>query len=57
MGAGPAWLRRHLPEAVAQTLVHYPTLHAHIVGGFEVALLQELRADNLDFTASYDNGN
>ena len=32
IGAGPAWLRRHLPEVVAQTLVRYPTLHARVAG-------------------------
>ena len=48
IGAGPAWLRRHLPEAVATALSDHPMLRFRIIGGFEVALLRELRAGSLD---------
>jgi DNA-binding transcriptional LysR family regulator len=49
IGAGPSWLRRLLPEAVASVLVGNPTLRINVVGGFDDVLLKALRARELDF--------
>ncbi len=52
IGAGPAWLRRHLPLAVARTLSSRPRLKIHILGGFDEALLRALRSGELDFVVA-----
>jgi len=52
IGAGPAWLRRHLPQAVAQALLKRPKLRARIQGGFDEALLRALRSGELDFVVA-----
>lgn len=49
IGAGPAWLRRHLPLAVARAAASEPGLRVHVAGGFDEALLHSLRAGALDF--------
>lgn len=49
IGAGPSWLRRLLPEAVAAIIVHSPAVHINVVGGFDDVLLKALRARELDF--------
>jgi len=49
IGAGPAWLRRHLPLAVAQCVSTRPDLKVMIVGGFDEALLRKLRRGEVDF--------
>ena len=48
IGAGPAWLRRHLPEALARTLARNPALKVRIEGGFDDALLRALRRGEVD---------
>jgi DNA-binding transcriptional LysR family regulator len=52
VGAGPAWLRRHLPLAVARTLDANPGIRIHITGGFDDALLRSLRRGDLDFVVA-----
>jgi LysR family transcriptional regulator of gallate degradation len=52
IGAGPAWLRRHLPRAVAQTLAKHPGIQVRIDGGFDDALLRALRHGDLDFVVA-----
>lgn len=52
IGAGPAWLRRHLPLAVAQTLARNPAVHVRVDGGFDDALLRELRRGEVDFVVA-----
>lgn len=49
IGAGPSWLRRLLPEAVASIMVHSPAVHIDVIGGFDDVLLRALRARELDF--------
>ncbi len=48
IGAGPAWLRRLLPEAVTRVVAAHPELSLKIVGGFDDSLLRDLRAGALD---------
>src|SRR5439155_1740453 len=38
VGAGPAWLRRHLPLAVAQTVARHPGIRIKVGGGFDEQL-------------------
>jgi DNA-binding transcriptional LysR family regulator len=52
LGAGPAWLRRHLPLAVARTLDANPGIRIHVTGGFDDALLRSLRRGDLDFVVA-----
>jgi LysR family transcriptional regulator of gallate degradation len=52
IGAGPAWLRRHLPLAVARTLSAHPGIRVRIDGGFDDALLRSLRSGELDFVVA-----
>lgn len=51
-GAGPAWLRRHLPLAVARAMAAHKQLRVRIVGGFDEALLRALRQGELDFVVA-----
>lgn len=52
IGAGPAWLRRHLPLAVARALSGRPRLKVRIFGGFDEALLRSMRHGDLDFVVA-----
>lgn len=52
VGAGPAWLRRHLPRAVAETLARHPGLRIRVVGGFDEELFQGLRRGDFDFVVA-----
>lgn len=52
IGAGPAWLRRHLPDAVARIVVAYPSIHVSVIGGFDDVVLRLLRAGELDFVVA-----
>lgn len=52
IGAGPAWLRRLLPEAVAGAISRQPTLRVSLLGGFDDMLLKGLRAGELDFVVA-----
>jgi DNA-binding transcriptional LysR family regulator len=48
IGAGPAWLRRHLPAAVARAIEKSPSIRVRIEGGFDDALLRALRHGEVD---------
>jgi DNA-binding transcriptional LysR family regulator len=52
IGAGPAWLRRLLPEAVSLAIGKHSALNVRVVGGFDDALLKDLRAGALDFVVA-----
>jgi LysR family transcriptional regulator of gallate degradation len=52
IGAGPAWVRRHLPLAIARTMASRPRLSVRVVGGFDEALLRALRRGELDFVVA-----
>jgi DNA-binding transcriptional LysR family regulator len=52
IGAGPAWLRRHLPEAVATSIGRHPELRVAVQSGFDDALLRDLRQGLLDFVVA-----
>jgi LysR family transcriptional regulator of gallate degradation len=49
IGAGPAWLRRHLPLAVGRTLERNPAVRVRVEGGFDDVLLRALRRGEVDF--------
>jgi LysR family transcriptional regulator of gallate degradation len=44
IGAGPAWLRRHLPLAVAQVIAKHPDIHIQIDGSFDETLAARVAA-------------
>lgn len=48
IGAGPSWVRRMLPEAVARALEQRPELRITVSGGFDETLLRGLREGDLD---------
>ncbi|MCY0096860.1 LysR family transcriptional regulator [Hoeflea ulvae] len=48
VGAGPSWLRRLLPEAVAAALSERPALQVTVTGGFDERLLHGLSEGDLD---------
>jgi len=48
IGAGPAWLRRILPLAVAAVIAERPLVRIQVIGGFDEALLRGLRLGELD---------
>ena len=52
IGAGPSWLRRHLPLAVTRALASRPRLRVRIVGGFDEPLFRDLRRGDLDFVVA-----
>ncbi len=52
IGAGPAWLRRHLPEAIAWSISTRPELRVNIHDGFDEALFRKLRRGEVDFVVS-----
>ncbi|MGV3651618.1 MAG: LysR substrate-binding domain-containing protein [Devosia sp.] len=52
IGAGPAWLRRHLPQAVARLVTRHPAVRVHVVGGFDDMLLKALRSGEVDFVVA-----
>ena len=52
IGAGPAWLRRLLPQAVARAIEKNPSIRVHIEGGFDDALLRALRQGELDLVVA-----
>ena len=49
IGAGPAWLRRHLPLAVARTVARDPGIRIRVGGGFDEELYRSLRRGEYDF--------
>lgn len=52
IGAGPSWLRRLLPEAVAEVIAADHSIHVRVQGGYDDLLLKELRSGNLDFVVA-----
>lgn len=52
IGAGPAWLRRLLPEAIARVAARNPGVKIRVEGGFDDALLKALREGELDFVVA-----
>jgi DNA-binding transcriptional LysR family regulator len=52
IGAGPAWLRRHLPLAIAKVIAKHPAIHIQIDGSFDETLLRALRQGELDFVVA-----
>ncbi len=52
VGAGPAWLRRHLPLAVAQTVARHPGIRIRVGGGFDEELFRSLRRGEFDFVVA-----
>lgn len=52
VGAGPSWVRRMLPEAVAAVLAERPGLQVSVSGGFDEHLLQGLEDGALDFVVA-----
>ncbi|MEO1018442.1 MAG: LysR substrate-binding domain-containing protein [Pseudomonadota bacterium] len=52
IGAGPAWLRRLLPRAVARAQAAHPEIRVNVLGGFDEALLRLLRLGELDFVVA-----
>ncbi|MFI5015326.1 MAG: LysR substrate-binding domain-containing protein [Hyphomicrobiales bacterium] len=52
IGAGPAWLRRILPLAVARIIADSPSMKVRIEGGFDDALLRGLRRGEIEFVVA-----
>jgi DNA-binding transcriptional LysR family regulator len=52
IGAGPTWLRRHLPLALARVIAKHPAVHVQISGSFDETLLRALRQGELDFVVA-----
>ena len=52
VGAGPSWVRRKLPEAVAAVLSERPRLQVSVSSGFDERLLQGLEDGALDFVVA-----
>ena len=52
IGAGPAWLRRQLPLAVARVLKRNPAIRVRVDGGFDDILLRALRRGEVDFVVA-----
>ncbi len=52
IGAGPSWVRRKLPDAVAEALAERPGLQISISSGFDERLLQGLEDGALDFVVA-----
>lgn len=52
IGAGPAWLRRHLPRAVALATAKNPSIKVSVDGGFDDALLRRLRRGEIDMVVA-----
>jgi LysR family transcriptional regulator of gallate degradation len=52
IGAGPSWVRRFLPEAIAGLLVERRGISFEVVGGFDGSLLTGLLTGDLDFVVA-----
>ncbi|MBR0839965.1 LysR family transcriptional regulator [Bradyrhizobium liaoningense] len=52
IGAGPTWLRRYLPAALARTFSAHPLIRVRIEAGFDESLLRALRQGELDFVVA-----
>ena len=49
IGAGPSWLRRLLPTAIARFVAKRPAVHIRVEGGFNTRLKESLKQGDLDF--------
>ena len=49
IGAGPAWLRSHLPDVVAKVMDERPGISITVIGGFDQQLIQMLASGDVDF--------
>lgn len=52
IGAGPTWLRRYLPVALARTVAAHPKVVVRIEGGFDEVLFRALKQGELDFVVA-----
>ena len=52
IGAGPAWLRRHLPLAVARTVKRNPAIRVRVDGAFDDVLFRALRRGEVDLVVA-----
>lgn len=52
IGAGPSWVRRLLPETVAQALAERPGLRLTVSGGYDETLLDRLAEGELDMVVA-----
>ncbi len=52
IGAGPAWLRRLLPLAVARTVKRNPAIRVRVDGGFDDVLLRALSRGEVDLVVA-----
>ena len=52
IGAGPAWLRRLLPLAVARTVKRNPAIRVRVDGGFDDVLLRALSRGDVDLVVA-----
>ena len=52
VGAGPAWLRRHLPLAIARTVARHPGVRIRVGGGFDEELFRGLRRGEFDLVVA-----
>lgn len=48
IGAGPSWMRRGLPEAIAQLLQASPGAEVKVTGGFDAQLIEALKQGEYD---------
>lgn len=48
IGAGPSWLSRHLPDAIAAIMAQHPGVRFTVETGFPGKLIGRLRLDGLD---------
>ena len=52
IGAGPAWLRRLLPQAVAGATKRNPAIRVRVDGGYDDLLLRALRRGDVDLVVA-----
>lgn len=52
IGAGPTWLRRHLPIALAKVIAKHPDIRIQVDGSFDETLFRALRQSELDFVVA-----
>ena len=52
IGAGPAWLRRLLPLAVARVIKRNPAIRVRVDGGYDDLLLRALRRGEIDLVVA-----
>jgi len=52
VGAGPSWVGRHVPEAIASLVASHPNLRFTVRAGFPETLIQQLRRGELDLVVA-----